>query len=216
VKFQIDEMRPRVMSVAYRMLKHVADAEDAVQDAFLRLHATAGVTSPEGFLVSTTTRRCIDHLRKHRRRNAHSSRWASEYSDIAAATNADSNEHVKQAFQVMLERLSPQERAAFLMRKVFNYEYAQIALVLHKSAGYARQIVCRAQSKLAVECPRFQVATHEAERLTEKFIVACRDGDLRCIEQMFAEDAPDDSLSSSCVVKTRSTNQLQNRAAIPA
>jgi RNA polymerase sigma-70 factor (ECF subfamily) len=210
VNVDINEMRPRAMSIACRILKHTADAEDAVQEAFLRLHVAADVTSPEGFLVRTTTRRCIDQLRKHQRRNAHIGRLVSELADSAfAAPHSDSEDHVKHAFQVMLERLTAPERAALFLRKVFNYEYAQIAFVLRKSEGYVRQIVCRAKSKLAEESPRPQTATLEAETLAKKFLVACRDGDLRSIEQMFAEDAPDAFGPAECPLKARGSLQLK-------
>src|SRR5687767_15053487 len=121
-------VRPRMMSVAYRMLGSVADAEDAVQDAFVRFQTAEGVTSPEGFLIRTTTRLCIDRLRAVRRRKEYVGPWAPEPVDTrAGAKNAALAESLTPAFLLLLERLSPEERAAFLLRTVFDYEYAQIA-----------------------------------------------------------------------------------------
>src|SRR4051794_35815688 len=119
-------LRPRMMSVAYRMLGSVADAEDAVQDAFVRYQTAGGVSSPEGFLIRTTTRLCIDRLRARRRRE-YVGPWVPE----PVATNEVKGESalaesLTQAFLLLLERLTPDERAAFLLRTVFDYEYAQI------------------------------------------------------------------------------------------
>ena len=116
----VNALRPRMMSVAYRMLGSVADAEDAVQDAFVRHQAAGGVSSPEGLLVRATTRPCIDRLRTRRRREyvgpcvpepVETSRRESALADSLA-----------QAFRLLLERLTPGERAAFLLRSVFDYE----------------------------------------------------------------------------------------------
>src|SRR5262245_65440871 len=117
-------LRPRMMSVAYRMLGSVTDAEDAVQDAFVRLQAAEDVTSPEGFLIRTTTRLCIDRLRAVRRRKEYVGPWVPEPVDTRTGPRyADMAESLTQAFLLMLERLSPDERAAFLLRTVFDYDY---------------------------------------------------------------------------------------------
>jgi RNA polymerase sigma-70 factor (ECF subfamily) len=185
----VDELRPRMMSVAYRMLGSVADAEDAVQDAFLRLHAADEVTSPEGFLVKTTTRRCIDQLRANRHRKKYVGPWVPEPVDTKNGTqDAMLAESLSQAFLLMLERLSPNERAAFLLRNVFDYEYAEIAEALGKSEVYVRQIVSRAKSRLMRERPRFRPAPREADCLAEQFVAACRAGDVKRVEQLFTDD----------------------------
>src|SRR6476620_2539335 len=104
----VSELRPRMMSVAYRMLGSVADAEDAVQDAFLRFQSAHDVTSPEGFLVKTTTRRCIDQLRSCRRRQEYIGPWVPEPVDTKAETATGAfAESLSQAFLLLLERLSP-------------------------------------------------------------------------------------------------------------
>ena len=183
-------LRPRMMSVAYRMLGSVLDAEDAVQDAFVRLQTAGAVDSPEGFLIRTTTRLCIDRLRADRRRQEYIGPWLPEPVDTrSGAPNAALSESLKQAFLLMLERLTPDERAAFLLRSVFDYEYAEIADVLDKSEVHARQIVSRAREHLRHDEPRFHPAPHEADGLAERFISACRAGDVRLIEQMLTEDA---------------------------
>src|SRR5262249_5363131 len=182
-------LRPRMTSVAYRMLGSVTDAEDAVQDAFVRLQTAEIVTSPEGFLIRTTTRLCIDRLRADRRRKEYIGPWVPEPVDTkAGARNAALAESLAQAFLLMLERLSPDERAAFLLRTVFAYEYAEIADVLSKSEANVRQIVSRARHRLGHDGPRFRPALHEAYGLAERFVAACRAGDVKSVEAMFTED----------------------------
>src|SRR5262245_27900993 len=111
----VSGLRSRMMSVAYRMLGSVADAEDAVQDAFLRYQTAGGVSAPEGFLVRTTTRLCIDRLRERRRRE-YVGPWVPEpVATRAAGRDAALSESLSQAFLLLLERLTPDERAAFLL-----------------------------------------------------------------------------------------------------
>lgn len=185
----VAELRPRLMSVAYRMLGSVADAEDAVQDAFLRLQTTPEVTSPEGFLVTTTTRRCIDLLRANRRRRNYIGPWVPEPVDTPAeAANTVLAESLTQAFLLMLERLSPSERAAFLLRTVFDYEYATIAEILGKSEVYIRQLVSRARTRLEQDRKRFHPERLAAEAFAERFMAACQAGDVTLVEQLVTED----------------------------
>lgn len=182
-------LRPRMMSVAYRMLGSVTDAEDAVQDAFIRFQTAADVTSPEGFLIRTTTRLCIDRLRADRRRKEYVGPWVPEPVDTrGGARDASLAESLTQAFLLMLERLSPDERAAFLLRTVFDYEYAEIAEVVGKSEGHARQIVSRAKQRLERDEPRFRPAPRAADGLAERFVSACRAGDVKRIEELFTGD----------------------------
>lgn len=185
----VQELRPRMMSVAYRMLGSVVDAEDAVQDAFLRLQSTPEVTSPEGFLVRTTTRRCIDHLRAQRRRRAYVGPWVPEPVDTSSGVqNAMLEESLSQGFLLMLERLSPTERAAFILRSVFDYEYAEIAEVLGKSEVYARKLVSRAKTHLMEGGPRFRPKPRQADELAQQFLAACRAGDVKQVEQLLTDD----------------------------
>lgn len=210
----LNEMRPRMMSVAYRMLGSVTDAEDAVQDAFLRLQAADQVTSSEGFLVTTTTRRCIDQLRAKRRREKYIGPWVPEPIDTKAGVPSTVlSESLTQAFLLMLERLSPGERAAFLLRTVFDYEFAEIAQILGKSEVHVRKIVSRAKSRLEEDKFRFRPAPQEAERLSEQFIAACRVGDLNAVEQMFTEDAEVHSDGGGVVSAARVVIRGRSRAA---
>lgn len=186
----VSNLRPRMMSVAYRMLGSVADAEDAVQDAFLRFHTAGGVSSPEGFLIRTTTRICIDRLRERRRRE-YVGPWVPEPVETRTeARDAALAESLSQAFLLLLERLSPDERAAFLLRTVFDYEYAEIAEVVAKTEAAVRQLVSRARGRLGLDGHRrFPVAPSRADGLAERFVTACRAGDVKAVEAMLAEDA---------------------------
>ena len=181
-------LRPRLMSVAYRMLGSVADAEDAVQDAFVRFHTAGGVSSPEGFLVRTTTRLCIDRLRERRRRG-YVGPWVPEPVDTGGRESPLA-ESLSQAFLLLLERLTADERAAFLLRTVFDYEYAEIGAVVGKSEAAVRQLVSRARGRLGLDGDRrFPASPARAEGLAGRFVAACRAGDVTAVEAMLAEDA---------------------------
>lgn len=184
----VTRLRPRLMSVAYRMLGSVADAEDAVQDAFVRFHTAGGVSSPEGFLVRTTTRLCIDRLRERRRRG-YVGPWVPEPVDTGGRESPLA-ESLSQAFLLLLERLTADERAAFLLRTVFDYEYAEIGAVVGKSEAAVRQLVSRARGRLGLDGDRrFPASPARAEGLAERFVAACRAGDVTAVEAMLAEDA---------------------------
>lgn len=214
MELDYQELRPRMMSVAYRMLGSVADAEDAVQDAFLRLHTAAEVASPEGFLVTTTTRRCIDQLRANRHRKNYVGPWVPEPIDTSDGVSSHVlAESLTQAFLLMLERLAPEERAAFLLRTVFEYEYAQIAEILGKSEVSVRQIVSRAKARLEQDKQRFQPVPHAAEALAQRFLTACRTGDVQLVEQLFAEDAEIHSDGGGKTVAARAVIRGRSRAA---
>lgn len=182
----LEEFRPRMMSIAYRMLGSVADAEDAVQDAFLRLQTAENVTSLEGFLVRTTSRLCIDRLRARRRRE-YVGPWVPEPVDTTGRVS-DFADSLTQGFLLLLERLTPHERAALLLRVVFDYEYAEIATVLDRSEASVRQLVSRARGRLGLEEPRFHGDLAHANELAERFVEACRVGDLQAIEGMLTHD----------------------------
>lgn len=205
--------RPRMMSVAYRMLGSVAEAEDAVQDAFVRLQTAEDVNFPEGFLIRTTTRLCIDRLRAARRKE-YVGPWVPEPVDTTrGAQNPAMAESLTQAFLLMLERLSPSERAAFVLRTVFDYEYAQIAELVGKSEVHVRQMVSRARQRMERDEPRFRPARHEADRLAERFVAACRAGDVRSVEEMLTEDVELLSDSGGKVAAARTVITGRDRAA---
>ncbi|WP_337176146.1 RNA polymerase sigma factor SigJ [Paludisphaera sp.] len=183
-------MRPRMLSVAYRMLGSIADAEDAVQDAFVRYHTAGGVSSPEGFLIRATTRLCIDRLRRRRRRE-YVGPWVPEPVETRGAARGDAlAESLSQAFLLLLERLTPQERAAFLLRAVFDYEYEEIGEVLGKSEAAVRKLMSRSRARLGFDDDhRFPATRARAEGLADRFVAACRAGDVKAVEAMLAEDA---------------------------
>lgn len=210
----MDQFRPRMMSVAYRMLGSVVDAEDAVQDAFLRLQTAEHVTSLEGFLIRTTTRLCIDRLRAGRRRERYVGPWVPEpVCTRCESSNSNLAESLNQAFLLMLERLSPDERAAFLLRNVFEYEYSEIAHVIGKSEAAARQLVSRAKFRLLQDKPRFRTASRQADELAERFIAACRAGDVTFVEQMVADNVEVHSDGGGVVSAARVVIRGRERAA---
>jgi RNA polymerase sigma-70 factor (ECF subfamily) len=208
----LQRFRPRMMSVAYRMLGSVADAEDAVQDAFVRLQSAEVKTAPEGFLIRTTTRLCIDRLRA-RRRQVYIGPWVPE---PVATTDRESvlSESLTQAFLLMLERLSPDERAAFLLRNVFDYEYAEIAEVVNKSEVAVRQFVSRARQRIEWDsAKRFHASWARSDGLAERFVAACRAGDVKAVESMLAEDAEVHSDGGGKVSAARVVIRGRDRAA---
>ena len=190
------EHRPLLFSIAYRMLGSVADAEDIVQDAYLRwLEVDASsVRSPKDFLAATVTRLAVDHLRSARvRREVYVGPWlpeplvgADERDPIAAAEVADS---LSTAFLVLLERLTPNQRAAYLLREVFGYEYAEVARILQTSEANCRQLVQRAKHGIANGRPRFTGDEGAAQDLARRFLEACATGDMNELLSRLADEA---------------------------
>jgi RNA polymerase sigma-70 factor (ECF subfamily) len=189
----VGRLRPKLMGVAYRMLGSVADAEDAVQDAYLRYHQhAAAVGNPEGWLVKATIRLCIDRLRATRREE-YVGPWLPEpvpetWSAAAGEDRVELAESLTMAFLVLLETLNPTERAAYLLREVFGYGYDEIAELLDKTPQNARQIAARAKKRLDTRERRFTPAVGQADALAERFFTACRSGDVHAIEAMLAAD----------------------------
>ncbi|MDG3008048.1 RNA polymerase sigma factor SigJ [Paludisphaera mucosa] len=189
-----DRLRPKLLAVAYRMLGDATEAEDAVQDAYLRHHQHAGeVVDAEPWLVKTTTRICIDRLRRAKaRREAYVGPWLPEPVPPtwpgAAPDRAELAESLSMAFLVLLETLSPAERAVHLLREVFGYDFEEIAGLLDKSPVNVRQIASRAKKRLDRREPRFRPDPGEADALAERFFAACREGDVQAVESMLAAD----------------------------
>jgi RNA polymerase sigma-70 factor, ECF subfamily len=190
------EHRPLLFSIAYRMLGSAADAEDLVQEAYLRwLKANpADVRSPKDFLAATVTRLAVDHLRSARvRREVYVGPWLPEplvgvdqRDPIASAELAES---LSTAFLVLLERLTPVQRAAFLLREAFGYEYAEIAGMLETSEANCRQLVQRAKQRIANGRPRFTRDAGTAQDLARRFLDACTTGDMDGLLALLADDA---------------------------
>jgi RNA polymerase sigma-70 factor (ECF subfamily) len=177
--------RSLLFGIAYRMLGSVMDAEDIVQEAYLRWQQVDPTTvqSPRSYLTTTVTRLCIDQLRAARnKREAYVGPWlpdpllgtpAPESADSAALA-----ESLSMAFLVLLERLNPLERAVFLLHDIFEYTFVEIAAVVERTPANCRQIAHRARHAIQQARPRFTAAPDEQAQLTERFAVACRDGDL--------------------------------------
>ncbi|HLT76305.1 MAG TPA: RNA polymerase sigma factor SigJ [Ferrovibrio sp.] len=187
--------RRRLFSLAYRMLGLVGDAEDAVQDAYLRWHRTdvASIQNPEAWLVTACTRICIDRLRQARiERQNYTGPWLPEpliELEVQPEDPAGTADDLSMALLVVLERLTPAERAAWLLREAFDYDYPQIAAVLQKSEAACRQLVSRAAKHIRDEKPRFAADDAAVRRLTETFAAATRAGDAAAFAGLLAEDA---------------------------
>jgi len=184
-------LRPRLFAIAYRMLGSVAEAEDVVQEALLRAHGARGeIEVPEAWLVSVTTRMSIDVLRSARvRRESYVGPWLPEpLVEDAAPDRVEEAESVSMAFLVLLERLSPVERAVFLLRDVFAYSFAEIADIVGKSEANVRQILVRARKAIDAERPRFEASTERRDELAARFMAAASTGDLDGLVEMLADD----------------------------
>jgi RNA polymerase sigma-70 factor, ECF subfamily len=189
------ESRPRMFGIAYRMLGSVAEAEDIVQEAWLRWQQTdrSVVRNPGGFLSTMTTRLAINTAESARvRREQYVGPWLPEPVDTSAdpLLGAERAEAIGVAVLMILESLPPRERAAYVLREAFAYDYGDIAEVLQTSSANARQVVSRARRHLAAEQPRppepVDPARHRA--LLEAFLDAARAGDLAALERVLAED----------------------------
>jgi RNA polymerase sigma-70 factor (ECF subfamily) len=186
------EVRPRLFGIAYRMLGSVAEAEDVVQDVWLRWQRTdrTVVVDPPAFLARTTTHLAINLTRSARvRRETYVGPWLPEPIDTSAdpAVGAERGEALELAVLLLLEKLSPTERAAYVLREAFDYEYGEIAGILRLSPVNTRQVVSRARKRLSAE-RREPVDTAEHRRLLEVFLAAARAGDVAALEDLFAAD----------------------------
>lgn len=188
-------LRPRLFGVAYRMLGTRADSEDVLQDAWLRWSRTDPSTleSAEAWLVTVVTRLAIDRLRAAKaEREAYVGWWLPEplveVDERTPEAVAEWASDLSVAFLLMLERLGPEERAAFLLRQVFDHDYPEIAGMLGKSEAACRQMVHRAAERVRQERPRFEVPRDAHQRLLEKFVAAARSGRRDAIKALLADD----------------------------
>jgi RNA polymerase sigma-70 factor (ECF subfamily) len=187
--------RKRLFSIAYRMLGVRADAEDVVQDAWLRWQSSdrSGVLSAEAWLVTVTTRLSIDRLRAAKaEREAYVGFWLPEpiveIDERTPELQAEMASDLSMAFMWVLERLSPEERAAFLMRQVFDYDYAEVAELLGKSEAACRQMVSRANDRVQQEKVRFEVKRADHRDLLQRFVAAANSGQQDAIRAFIADD----------------------------
>ena len=189
--------RPRLQALAYRMLGTLGDAEDAVQETYIRWHSAdrSAIRTPAAWLTTACTRICIDRLRKAKaERAAYVGTWLPEPVAVEPPEDEALGESLSLAFLVMLERLSPSERAAYLLHDVFESDYVAIAAALGKSEQACRQLVSRARKSLNVSegaksRPRYAADPARAEALASEFVTAARAGDTKRLMVMLAEDA---------------------------
>ena len=190
---RFEAQRPRLARLAYRMLGSVAEAEDVVQDAWLRWNRSGGegVDDPAAWLVKTTTRLCLDRLRAARsQREAYLGPWLPEpLIESIAEDPVERAEDVSVAFLLALQRLTPLERAVFLLHDVFESDYDAVAQALGRTEAACRQLAARARAHLRDSRPRFNVSQADVSRLALAFMDAARRNDLAALSALLAEDA---------------------------
>jgi RNA polymerase sigma-70 factor, ECF subfamily len=193
-----DDLRPLLFSIAYRMLGSVTEAEDTVQEAFLRYHRTVArgeaVESPRAYLSAITTRLAIDSLRSARvRREQYVGEWLPEplltdETAVDPAGRAEQDDTLSMAFLLLLERLTPVERAVFVLHDVFDYGYDEVAAIVGRSRENCRQLAVRARRHVHEHRPRFDVSPEQREELAGRFFDAILDGEVDGLVDMLAGD----------------------------
>src|SRR3954470_12094852 len=191
-----EDLRPLLFSIAYRMLGSASEAEDIVQEAFLRFHQAAKeqkIDNPKAYLSQITTRLSIDHLRSARvRRETYTGTWLPEplltEQVPDASQHAETADSLSMAFLVLLESLSPVERAVFLLREVFDYPYDEIAETIGKSEDNTRQLAVRARRHVEERKPRFEADKNARDELAGRFWAAAQDGDTDGLVKLLADD----------------------------
>jgi RNA polymerase sigma-70 factor (ECF subfamily) len=193
----LDELRPVAFAIAYRMLGSVSEAEDVVQEALLRvdqaLQAGEQIASPRGFVTTVTTRLAINELRSARvRRERYVGEWLPEpivTDDLEdPARQAEMVDSLSLAMLVVLESLSPEQRAVLLLHDVFDYRFAEIAAIVGKSEDAVRQLAARARRHVEQRRPRFQTTREQRDELARRFFAAAEHGDLAGLEALLAHD----------------------------
>ncbi len=194
---EFDQLRPPAFAIAYRMLGSVSEAEDIVQEGFLRLHrAREGgeqIESPRAYMSTVVSRLSLDHLRSARvRRETYVGEWLPEpllaSPEDDPARKAEMADSLSLAFLVLLESLSPEQRAAFLLHEVFDEPYDRIAEIIGTSDQNARQLVTRARRHVEERRPRFDASREQQEQLATRFFAAAEEGDLAGLEALLADD----------------------------
>jgi RNA polymerase sigma-70 factor (TIGR02957 family) len=193
----LDELRPAAFAIAYRMLGSVSEAEDVVQEALLRMHqvlqAGERIASPRAYVATVTSRLAINELRSARvRRERYVGEWLPEpiitdgHDD--PARHAETADSLSLAMLVLLESLSPEQRAVLLLHEVFGYGYPEIAAIVGKSNDNVRQLATRARHHLQQRRPRFQTTREHRDELARRFFAAAEQGDLAGLEALLAHD----------------------------
>jgi RNA polymerase sigma-70 factor (TIGR02957 family) len=192
-----EELRPLLFSIAYRMVGSTSDAEDIVQEAFLRFHREArrgtDVASPKAWLSTVTTRLAINHVQSARvRRERYVGTWLPEplvtEPEPAGQRDAETADSLSLAFLVLLESLGPVERAVFLLREVFDYGYDEIGAVVAKSPDNCRQIAVRARRQVEARKPRFEASRRKRQELARRFFEAVEADDAKGLVRLLAAD----------------------------
>jgi RNA polymerase sigma-70 factor (ECF subfamily) len=192
-----NELRPVSFAIAYRMLGRVTEAEDVVQEALLRVHRALEsgeqIQSPRAFIATVTTRLAINELRSARaRREEYAGEWLPEpiitdgHDD--PARHAEMADSLSLAMLVLLESLSPEQRAVLLLHDVFDYDYPQVAEIIGKSQDNVRQLATRARRHIEQRRPRFQTTREQRDELAQRFFAATEQGDLSGLEALLAHD----------------------------
>jgi RNA polymerase sigma-70 factor (ECF subfamily) len=193
----LDELRPASFAIAYRMLGSVSEAEDVVQEALLRVHRAIDggerIESPRAYVATVTTRLAIDELRSARaRRERYVGDWLPEpiVTDGAEdpAQQAEIADSLSVAMLVLLESLSPEQRAVLLLHDVFDYGYNEVAGIVGKTESNVRQLAARARRHVEQRRPRFETSREQRDELASRFFAAARDGDLGGLEALLAHD----------------------------
>lgn len=187
---EFEAFRPRMLGLAYRMLGSVQEAEDVVQDAYLRWSKASAIESPAGWLTKVVTNLCLNELGSARaRRETYVGPWLPEpvLTGGDHAQVMELHESVSMALLSLMERLTPAERAIFVLREAFGYEYAEIAEILDISEANARQILSRARRHLS-DAPRFEVDKDAQQRLVSRFLEAAAGGDVAGLTSVLAAD----------------------------
>lgn len=193
---QFEQYRPFMFSIAYRMLGSVTEAEDILQNAYLRYREmpAGSIASPKAFLSTVVTRLCLNQLQSaHVQRESYLGPWLpepllTEDDPESPTSQAERLESISMAFLVLLERLTPVERAVFLLREVFDYPYADIAEIVGKDEVSCRQILSRAKKFIAGNRPRFTPSTEQHHQLLQQFLDAVEEGDLDGLTQLLTSD----------------------------
>jgi RNA polymerase sigma-70 factor (ECF subfamily) len=188
---ELERLRRLAVGIAYRMLGSVAEAEDVAQEALLRLHETEGVENAEAFLTTVTTRLAIDLLRSARvRREAYVGEWLPEpLVEDDSLRRVEEDETISIAFLVLLERLTPEERAVLVLREAFDLRFEEIAGTLDKRPDACRQLLSRARRRIDAERPRFEPDAEQRDALATQFLAAAREGDMDGLVALLAPDA---------------------------
>ena len=211
----VDAERPRLTALAIRILGSRVDADDVLQEAWLRLSRTHDIDNLPAWLTTVVTRLCLDHLRRHRTRSEAETKPTVDPAPVDPETEALLAEKIRDAMQVVLDTLAPAERAAFVLHDVFGYPFDEISAIMGRSGTAVRQLASRARRKVqgAPESVTAQNASAESRRVVNAFLVAARGGDLATLLSLLAPDAV---MRADLVAQTMGTDPLYDSASAVA